>query len=89
MYNTALSLYFIHPFEQFTTFFSEYQQDFSLMVTLKGTDFCYYFYILWSHFSKMILITEEVITASLKVISAITKEILAANKLVSATEKNI
>ena len=30
---------------------------------------------------------EEVITASLKVISAITKELLAANELVSATEK--
>ena len=34
MYNTALSLYFIPPFEQFTTFFSEYQQDFSLVLTL-------------------------------------------------------
>ena len=34
MYNTALSLYFIAPFEQFTTFFSEYQQDFSLVLAL-------------------------------------------------------
>ena len=31
-YNKALCLYFIPPFEQFTTiFFSEYQQDFSLI----------------------------------------------------------
>ena len=28
MYTKALSLYFIPPFEQFPTFFSEYQQDF-------------------------------------------------------------
>ena len=31
MYNKAPSLYFIPPYEQFPTFFSEYQQDFSLM----------------------------------------------------------
>ena len=44
-------------------FSSEYQQDFSLMLTLYGIIFLYYFYILCSHFSKMILTTEEVITA--------------------------
>ena len=31
MYNKAPSLYFLPPYEQFPTFFSEYQQDFSLM----------------------------------------------------------
>ena len=51
MYNKALSLYFIPPFEQFPAFFSEYKQDFSLMVTL---------------FSKVILTTEEVLTATIK-----------------------
>ena len=34
MYNRALSLYFIPPFEQFTTYFSGYQQDISLMLIL-------------------------------------------------------
>ena len=34
MYNKALSLYFINPFEQFPTFSSEYQRNFSLMLTL-------------------------------------------------------
>ena len=63
MYYKALSLYFISPFEQFTTFFSEFQQDFPLILTLYGVDFFYYFYILWSHFLKMILTSEEVITA--------------------------
>ena len=56
-------LYCIPPFEQFTTFFSENQQDFSLMLTLYGINVCYYFYILWGHFSKMIMTTEELITA--------------------------
>ena len=66
MYNKALSLYFIPPFEQFPMFFSEYKQDFSLMVTLYGIYLCYYLYILSSHFSKVILTTEELITATLK-----------------------
>ena len=35
-YNKALSLYFILSFEQFTTFFYEYEQDFSFMLTLYG-----------------------------------------------------
>ena len=30
MYKKAVSLYFIPPYEQSPTFFSEYQQDFSL-----------------------------------------------------------
>ena len=36
MYSKALSLYFIPPNEQFPTFFSEYKQDFSLMLILHG-----------------------------------------------------
>ena len=44
-------------------FFSEYQQVFLLMLTLYSIIFFYYFYILCSHFSKMILSPEEVITA--------------------------
>ena len=75
MYTKAPSLHFIPPFEQCPNFFSENQQDFSLMLTLYGINVCYYFYILWSHFSKVILTTEEVITATLKVISATTKVI--------------
>ena len=50
MYNKVLSLYFIPPFEQFPTFFSEYKQDFSLMLTLYGINLCYYFYIFSSNF---------------------------------------
>ena len=36
------------------------------MLTLYGISLCYYFYILSGHFSKVILTTEEVITATLK-----------------------
>ena len=69
MCNKVLSLYFIPPFEQFATFFSEYQQDFILLIlTLYGTNVCYYVYISWSHHLKLILTTEEVITATLKLI---------------------
>ena len=46
------------------------------MLTLYGINVCYYIYILCRHFSKVILTTEGVITATLKVISAITKVIL-------------
>ena len=63
MYNEVLSLYFIPPFEPFTTLSNEYQHDFLLMLTLYGINVCYDFYILWNLFSKMILTTEEVITA--------------------------
>ena len=40
------------------------------------------FNILWSHFSKGILTTEEVITAIFKVISATTKVILATEEVI-------
>ena len=46
---------------------------------------CYYFYILRSHFSKVILMTEEVITAIFKVISAATKVILTTENVIIAT----
>ena len=36
------------------------------MLALYGINVCYYFYILLGHFSKVILMTEEVITAILK-----------------------
>ena len=66
MCNKAPSLYFISPFEQFKTFFIEYQQDFiSLMLTLYDINVCYYDYIFCSYFSKLIVTTEEVITATL------------------------
>ena len=52
------------------------------MVTLYGINVCFYFYILRSHFSKVILTTEEVITAILKVISATTKVILANEEVI-------
>ena len=42
----------------------KYQQDFLRMLTSYGIHFCYYFYILCSHFSKVILATEEVIIAN-------------------------
>ena len=73
----------------FQRFLGQYHQDFSLMLPLYGINVCYYFYILWSHFSKVILTTEEVITTTLKVISAIAKVILVSNKLLSATDKII
>ena len=47
------------------------------MLTLYGINVCYYFYILWSHFSKVILTTEEVITATTKVI-LVTEEVIIA-----------
>ena len=62
MYNKALSLYFIPLFQQFPTFFNEYKQDFSLMLTLYGINLCNN--ILASHFSKVILTTIEMITAT-------------------------
>ena len=55
------------------------------MLILYGINVCYYFYILWSHFSKVILTTEEVITAIFKVISATTKVILATEEVIIAT----
>ena len=55
------------------------------MLTLYGMNVCYYFYILWSHFSKVILTTEEVITAIFKVISATTKVIVATEEVIIAT----
>ena len=36
------------------------------MLTLYDINVCYYFYIISNHFSKVILTTEEVITATLK-----------------------
>ena len=45
------------------------------MLTLYSINVCYYCYILWSHFLKVILTTEEIITATLKVISVTTKVI--------------
>ena len=55
------------------------------MLTLYGINVCYYFYILWGHFSKVILTTEEVITAIFKVISATTKVILATEEVIITT----
>ena len=55
------------------------------MLTLYGMIVCYYFYILWSHFLKVILTTEEVITAIFKVISATTKVILVTEEVIIAT----
>ena len=90
MYSKAPSLYFTPPFKQFpTVFFSGYQQDFSLILTLHGINVCYYFYILWNHFSKVILTTGEVITSTFKVISATTKVILATEEVIIATLKVI
>ena len=69
----------------FQRFLSEYQQAFSLTLILYGINVCYYFYILWSHFSKVILTTEEVITATTKVILA-TEEVIITNlNVISAT----
>ena len=34
------------------------------MSTIYSLNACYYYHILWSHFSKVILTTEEVITAT-------------------------
>ena len=47
------------------------------------------FYIIWSHISKLILTTEKVITATLKVISATTKVILTTEEVFTATLKVI
>ena len=50
------------------------------MLTLCGINVFYYFYILWSHITNAILTTEEIVTATLNVISATTKVILTTNK---------
>ena len=63
-------------------FFSEYKHDFSLMQILYGINVCYYFYILWCHFSK-------VITTTLKVISVTAKMILATEEVITGTMKMI
>ena len=85
------------------TIFSEYKQDFSLMLIVYDINVCYHFYILWCHFSKMItatlkvisgptkviLATEEVIKTTLKVISATTNVILVTEEVIKATLKII
>ena len=58
------------------------------MCTLFGINVCYYhdnFSILWSHFSKVILTTEEVITENFKVTPATTKVILTTEDVITAT----
>ena len=55
------------------------------MLTLYGINACYYFYILWSHFSKVIFTTEEVITATFKATSATTKVSLTTEEVTIAT----
>ena len=54
------------------------------MLTLYGVNVCYYFSILWIHFSKVILTTEEVITAIFKVTPATTKVILVTEEVIIA-----
>ena len=49
----------------------------------------FYFYILWCHFSKVILTTGKVITATLKAISATTKVILTTEEIIATTLKVI
>ena len=83
-----LTLHFIPPFEQFPAF-SERPARLIAHITLYGINVSYYFYILWSHFSKVILTTEEVITSIFKVISATTKVILATEEVITATLKVI
>ena len=73
----------------FQRFIGQYHHDFSLMLTLYGINVCYYFYILWSHFSKVILTTEEVITATTKVILVTEEVIIATLNVISATTKVI
>ena len=48
------------------------------MLILYGINVCYYFYILWYHFSK-------VITATLKIISATTTVILTIEEVIIPT----
>ena len=48
------------------------------MLILYGIHVCYYFYILWCHFSK-------VITATLKIISATTTVILTIEEVIIPT----
>ena len=57
------------------------------MLILYGISVCYYFYILWSHFLKVSLITERLI-ATLKVISATAKVILGTEKVITTTLKS-
>ena len=84
----------------YNVFFSEYQQD-SLMLTLYGIQFFYYFYILCSNFSKMILTTEvsqpfksylsnyKMILTTEKVITITWKVTSATTKVILAIEEEI
>ena len=81
MYNKALSLYFIPTFEQFPIP-ARYLVHVNIIYDI---NVCYYFYSLWSHFSKVILAIKEVITSTFKVIPATTKVILAAYEVIIAT----
>ena len=54
------------------------------MLTVYGINVYYCFHIFWSDFLKLILTTEEVITATLKVISN-TKVIMATEEVTTAT----
>ena len=55
------------------------------MLTLYRINVCYHFYIFCSHFSKVILTTEEVITAIFKGILETEKVIIATLNVISAT----
>ena len=81
-------MYCILSFEQFTAFSSEYQQDFiSLIFNFLSLLLCLHF--LEQFFSKLILITEEVITAALNSILTTTKVILTTNEVITASLKVI
>ena len=55
------------------------------MFTLYGIHICYTFTFSGSIYLKMILTTEEVITATLTVISATTKVILTTEEVITTT----
>ena len=86
MNNKALSLFFIPPFEQLPTCF---------LVNISRTSrscllYMVYIFVITFTFSgaislKMILTTEEVITATIKVISATTKVNLTTEEVITTT----
>ena len=54
-----------------------------LLLTVYSMNVCYYFYIPWIHFSKVIWTSEEFTTDTLEVISASTRVILTTEEVIT------
>ena len=82
----ALSFYLMPSFEQFTTFLVNIRTSRScLLYMYTYLLYLLYYFTLSGAILKMILTTEEMTTATLKVVSAATKVILATEEVIATT----